>query len=382
MEIRELSFFQTFECLGGKCPETCCRGWIIPLEAEDAKRMKQERGLLGLRLFLATYARTRDSFNSNSNVCPFFTREGLCGLQLKKGHDFLPEACRSYPRFYRNYDLFEERMLDLSCIGAARLWFANCRDLTFTVHDGTPDSGRCCSNDDPAFLQALLSCREQMKDALFAVQKTGDLVYTLHALDCYAEQVQAAFLNGNTDYLTKHPFEAYVKTAGEPVDTRFIFPYEGSLYHDLLRTHLYADRLSFANPTLYELCHYYMDAESSFRPFVKKWPDLVMSFFERYPHYAPYYAALFAYYLYQHFLDTYDDYSFRRCIRMGLVHLNMILLFDVLYEQENKGFHDDDFARIIAVYNRRAHYNDQIKDEMYRVVEDAEMNATKRSFAN
>ncbi len=365
MEIREISFFNSFQCAGGACSETCCRGWLIPLEEEDQARLKKERGLFWLKYRLATWCGLKDNFNSASRYCPFFNKDGLCSMQLQKGHDFIPEACRSYPRYYRNFGSFEERMIDLSCIEGAKLWFANCFDLSFQTYDGTPESGRFGSNEDAGYLRALLKIREEMIRPLLKVKTAGELSSLLHQIDAYGEAAQKAFLAEENDHLEKHPF-ACDFDEGELCG---LFPFDADIFADLMRTHLFSERLSFANPTLYKLCKLYIDAERSTRDMKKLWKTACTSFLERYAHYVPYYGAQYAYYLYQHFLNIYDDYSFRRNLRMGMIHLNVKFLFDVLLERAQGAFSDDDFVRTLSVYNRRAYFNGTIMDEMYRVVE-------------
>ncbi|MBR6160116.1 MAG: hypothetical protein IKQ40_07410, partial [Lachnospiraceae bacterium] len=75
-----------------------------------------------------------------------------------------------------------------------------------------------------------------------------------------------------------------------------------------------------------------------------------------------------AYYLFQYFLRAYETYSFRRQVALGLCHMNMILLLAVAKE-DTDGITEETLADTIAVYNRRAFFNDDIQDQMYRIFE-------------
>ncbi|MCR4683919.1 MAG: flagellin lysine-N-methylase [Lachnospiraceae bacterium] len=367
MEIREISFFNSFQCAGGACSETCCRGWLIPLEEEDQARLKKERGLFWLKYRLATWCGLKDNFNSTSRYCPFFNKDGLCSMQLQKGHDFIPEVCRSYPRYYRNNGCFEERMIDLSCIEGAKLWFENCFDFSFRIYDGAPESGRYGSNDEEDFLHALESVRKEMADSLLQVKTANELNHLLSRIDAYGEAAQKAYLNEEKDFLGRQPFATYQeKEAGDFA----CFPYDGRILAKILRTHLYSERLSVANPTLYRLCRSYIETERATKDMAGLLKQLFESFLKRYERYVPYYGALYAYYLYQNFLNIYDDYSFRRNLRLGMIHLNVKFLFDVLMEHDTGTFGDAEFVRSLTVYNRRAYFNETIKDEMYRALEE------------
>ena len=43
-------YYDTFECLAGKCPATCCAGWQIMIDEESLNRYEAEKGAFGVRL--------------------------------------------------------------------------------------------------------------------------------------------------------------------------------------------------------------------------------------------------------------------------------------------------------------------------------------------
>lgn len=364
MEIRELSYFQQFTCLASECPETCCRGWIIPLDEEDERRLKAQKGILGLKLFLATRGWLANNFNPSSEVCPFLNREGLCSMQLKKGHDILPEACREYPRFYRNYGLWEEQYIDLSCIAGAKLWFDHYNDLKIIKREGDPVSGKDSTNEDEEYLLALDHCREEMIGALFGVKTTEDLLAVFSAIDLQAKKLQETGLRANGE---KELLKALATFGQQPTSGIKIFPLDAEAIGKIMKTHLFSERLKTANPNLYTLCKLYYDYGS--RRFEREWTRSALDFLKRNERYVPYYASLYAFYLYQHFLRCYEDYSFIRNVRTGFIHVNMKFLFDVLWERSNGKITDDVFVHGLAVYNRRAYFNAQILDEMYAALD-------------
>lgn len=398
MEIRELSYFQQFTCLASECPETCCRGWIIPLDEEDERRLKAQKGILGLKLFLATRGWLANNFNPSSEVCPFLNREGLCSMQLKKGHDILPEACREYPRFYRNYGLWEEQYIDLSCIAGAKLWFDHYNDLKIIKREGDPVSGKDSTNEDEEYLLALDHCREEMIGALFGVKTTEDLLAVFSAIDLHAKKLQETGLRANGEKELLKALATFGQTREEignkllkngadntsgnktdtestesrdglcqPVSGIKIFPLNAKTIGKIMKTHLFSERLKTANPNLHTLCKLYYDYGS--RRFEREWTRSALDFLKRNERYVPYYASLYAFYLYQHFLRCYEDYSFIRNVRTGFIHVNMKFLFDVLWERSNGKITDDVFVHGLAVYNRRAYFNAQILDEMYAALD-------------
>ncbi|MBR6452898.1 MAG: hypothetical protein IKS87_09340, partial [Lachnospiraceae bacterium] len=196
----------------------------------------------------------------------------------------------------------------------------------------------------------------------------------LAKIDAYALSAQSAYLAGETDFLTRHPFGSWVypedavSAADEaPAPPERIFPFSSPTYLDLLHTHFYAERLSYANPVLHHLCRLCLD--ESERAFPQKWEAASATFLKDHADYIPYYASLFAYYLCQYFLRTFEDYSFRRNIRSGLIYINMKFFFDALFSQEKGGFDDECFAAVLSAYSKRAFFSEEILDEMYTALE-------------
>lgn len=102
--------FDDFHCLAGDCRFTCCRGWQITFDKKDYMSLKRQTGSpeLNRRLehgvgrvrtnkmegpFYGKFRLTEEDFR-----CPLQREDGLCMLQLEKGHQALPFVCRSFPR--------------------------------------------------------------------------------------------------------------------------------------------------------------------------------------------------------------------------------------------------------------------------------------------
>ncbi|MBO4899815.1 MAG: flagellin lysine-N-methylase [Lachnospiraceae bacterium] len=374
MEIRQISYFNEFICKGCECPETCCRGWLIPLEKEDLERYSKEKGLMKARLMLAMSEHSIPVFNSSCGECTFHERSGLCSLQVKRGHDFIPETCRNYPRFYRNYGLFEERYLDLSCIEAANMLISHVKDLSLVLAMGEPDCDKTITNDDEPFLNRLLRIRSDMQSALAGVTDFDDLCSVLGAIDSYAMRLQDAYLHGDEDYPDKHPF-TYVRSdaggfdAPEVRDVDRIFPLKAGEITALTDTSIYHIRLRKKNPGLYKLFSLYFNKYRRDLASENGWTRAYTDFGVRHRELIPFFAAYYSYYLYQYWLRIWEDYSFVRHARLGIIHLSMLLLLCIVYEKEHQSVTSAELAHIIAVYNRRAFFSDELLDSMYRVLD-------------
>ena len=50
MKIAQPDYFETFQCLAGKCPDSCCHEWEIQVEESAAEFYRGLSGELGDRL--------------------------------------------------------------------------------------------------------------------------------------------------------------------------------------------------------------------------------------------------------------------------------------------------------------------------------------------
>lgn len=358
MKCYSISWFDEFECLGGKCEETCCRGWVIPLDENDCTRLKKEGGRLGFSLFLATAGWTRTKFNKGSGKCPFWGDDGLCRLQKAKGHDFIPWTCRSFPRFYRNYGSFEESCLDLSCIGAARLFMRHLHDRVLIEKGADPVTRECTTNDDGAYLNFLIDQRSQLMDIVDG-GLTGELAGSLVS---FAKELQDLFAAGNTEPAYGLTFEKYRKNYQDTVPVPSMFPMSAQRLNAVLHTPLCHPRLGETSPPLYKMLLRARTVTERFLGNEEGWQEVLSAFMAENPLVGETLSAYYSYYLFQYFLRTYETYSFRKQITLGLCHTNMVLL--LAYSEGVTTA--DGLAMIIARYNRRAYFSDTIQDALYK----------------
>ena len=440
MKIHKIEWFDEFRCAGGSCPQTCCKGWLIPLDEDDLARYSHEKGRLGLSLLAATAGFTRTRINLFSGECRYHTREGLCSLQLKKGHDFIPWACRSFPRFYRNYGEFEERYLDLSCIEAAKVFIRNADKLRIFKEEGVPETKPCTTNDDREYLETLLNIRRDIIEVMTgAVQSVSDknntgsgaaasvinnglfqetkrgkrdtvavsgLANTMHgrmtgSLYSYACMLQDMYARGGTG-ITVPMFSDYLKdieTSGSSVisglsDIRVeddtaenpkkttehssqtaiyqckekCFPFSLSLLGRLTESLLYYFGQKKTGTELYSLLIKARSFTAGYRRDEDGFAERIRHFFAANPVLQPLLIEYLTYYLYQYFLEAYETYSFRKITALGIIHTNMILFLAVV--AEDKRYMTGELAHIIAIYNRKAYFNETIQNDLYRIFEE------------
>lgn len=127
------AYYDDFHCLAAGCRLSCCKGWNITFDKKDYLSLKRQEGSAELNARLegglhrirkgAVNANQYGAFTMKDNVCPLLREDCLCALQVEKGHDALPEVCRSFPRIESSTISYWERSLSPACEGVlALLW--------------------------------------------------------------------------------------------------------------------------------------------------------------------------------------------------------------------------------------------------------------------
>lgn len=123
MELRKPPYFDTFHCLAGACPDSCCHLWEVQVDEDSASAYRALPGEMGDTLRSALYEADGETYLSLTEAgrCPMWREDGLCRLQAQLGEAALCHTCREFPRLRHDYGGFVELGLELSCPEAARL---------------------------------------------------------------------------------------------------------------------------------------------------------------------------------------------------------------------------------------------------------------------
>ena len=122
MELIYPSYYRTFSCIAGACPDSCCHEWDVQVDADSAERYRSMEGPLGDALREHLYDEEGEVYLRNvAGRCPMWRTDGLCRIQAERGHDALCTVCQQFPRLRHDYGDFVELGLELSCPEAARI---------------------------------------------------------------------------------------------------------------------------------------------------------------------------------------------------------------------------------------------------------------------
>ena len=186
---RRPDYYTQFHCLGGSCPDTCCRDWSVvpdrdaladyaaapfPLRERIAQNLvTDEDGDICFRL-------------GGDGMCALLTPEGLCALQRDWGEEHLCAHCAAYPRFTEEFGCLTESSLAVSCPEAARLLMEAPRFTLIETSDGKADPP--FDGVDPDLLAGLEHSRAKV---LAQLDGDGGLWAKLRSILSYAEALQA-----------------------------------------------------------------------------------------------------------------------------------------------------------------------------------------------
>lgn len=198
MQVIKPTYFDTFRCLAGACPDSCCHEWAVVVDGDAARRYRSLDGELGQRLRQVLAEEDGDTVLTLSpdGRCPMWRQDGLCRIQAELGEAALCQTCRQFPRLNHDYSTFMELGLELSCPEAARLILSGAwGEISETQPGGDlPDY-------DGDVMAALLESREQARALLFRADLTA--AEALAALLLYGHHVQARL-----DFGDEEPWDA------------------------------------------------------------------------------------------------------------------------------------------------------------------------------
>ena len=122
MLVTTPSYYSSFACLAGACPDTCCAHWQVVIDPQSLAFYESIPGKSGERIRNAiTEADGEPCFRLENGKCVLLTAEGLCPIQKEFGHEHLCTICARFPRFSTEIGLRRELGLSLSCPESARL---------------------------------------------------------------------------------------------------------------------------------------------------------------------------------------------------------------------------------------------------------------------
>ena len=150
MLLRYPDYYERFQCIAGKCEDTCCAGWEIDIDDESYEAYMQVPGAFGERLrdsIKEYHSEDEDIYENHGFLlrtgkrCPFLNQDNLCDMILELGEQSLCYVCTHTPRNYFEYDHTREISISPSCPEAGRLIFSQKKPVHFLEKESEEEFG-------------------------------------------------------------------------------------------------------------------------------------------------------------------------------------------------------------------------------------------------
>lgn len=174
---------ETFQCIAGDCPDTCCAGWEVGVD-EDTKQIYEtapEPFQSEFRRVMRTDPQTGGCFfqPAENMRCPFLNKKNLCDIIIGLGPDALSMVCDEYPRYFNEIGDYQQMDMSLSCMEFGRIFFHHGDMVLKRAEDDTAGRGTA----DNERLLSILDVRDEMigqmqslklpwKQALISLERT------------------------------------------------------------------------------------------------------------------------------------------------------------------------------------------------------------------
>ncbi|MCH5267044.1 MAG: flagellin lysine-N-methylase [Lachnospiraceae bacterium] len=107
MQTIILELYDTFSCMAGDCPATCCAGWKIVVDNKDYERFQQMEPA-PIRDDILSHIEERNGEycfqNDSIGRCAMLDSDGLCRIQKNISEKALCNTCRKFPRLTAQVD--------------------------------------------------------------------------------------------------------------------------------------------------------------------------------------------------------------------------------------------------------------------------------------
>ncbi len=163
MKICKPVLDQDFSCLMSRCPDTCCAGWLLPVDEMSRNGWQQLPSPWHEEMDRATQDIEGEYYLRQVNGrCAMLDEQNLCRLYAACGEESLCQTCHLHPRFVMEFGGVREVMPGLSCPEWAHLWLMNDGRAAFAVEE--TDELPALNDIDGAWYYHLKSVRRKMID--------------------------------------------------------------------------------------------------------------------------------------------------------------------------------------------------------------------------
>lgn len=171
-------YYDSFQCIADKCPDTCCAGWQIVIDEDtldkyDEYVSDETHGEAFAERLADSIDWQEGCFLQYGRRCSMLNDENLCDLITAKGEEYLCDTCNRYPRHIEEFEGIREYSLSLSCPVAAEMMLKMKEQTEFIVEeDDLPD---LLEDEFEDFDFMLFTQLEDAREVIFRIIKDRNL---------------------------------------------------------------------------------------------------------------------------------------------------------------------------------------------------------------
>lgn len=368
-----IDFYDRFECIGGSCPYTCCKGWQIAVDDETYKQYKEQKFPKNLLYSLMTgKVDNIRSIRKINSTCPYYTQEGLCGFQKNDTEKLMPKVCRQYPRTSIGFGDYNEVTLELSCIRAAELFVENIGRHEFLKSEDCIEENWTIGNDSKSFLEFLQNDRAKILSYIWEKDKEISFSERLQNLYEYI-YVENQYLSRDNLVGAKKLTIPLSQAEKEDISIPRISLKKGQIpfypiwfMNEIIYEKLSGTKVKKNNRYLYNLVRCYKQifgelSEAEADDFFREHMDKLI---EEQPELEIFFVSYFSYLIQQMYCKAYEDYYVLGQILLALMDLQFMMLFILVHNMENGHLEPADIAAVLANTERAIRHNLVLNEDM------------------
>lgn len=188
-------YYEDFQCIADKCPDSCCAGWQIMIDEQTLEKYNQCEDAFTARI-KTSIDWEEGCFLQNNHRCAMLNENNLCDLITAKGEGWLCKTCDQYPRHTEEFDGVREFSLSISCPVVAQMILNMQEPVTYLVEEDEEEEPLAEEFEDFDF--CMFHVLEDAREDIFHIVQNRELSIgrRLTILMEMAEQIQACVDEG------------------------------------------------------------------------------------------------------------------------------------------------------------------------------------------
>ena len=335
-------FYKDFKCLADKCPNTCCKGWGVDIDALTLKRYKNVEGAYGAKL--KHIVSNHKQFFKVGSTCPFLNKDGLCDIEINLGEDYLCDVCRTFPRVKYTYGEYEENSLSCACIECSRLLL---RDKVEFETIKTDKSVVSYNRFDSKIFPYMKNARSFIYEVLNSNMDFDSKLQFILDLGNYLQQNFNIY--SNIDKIIeeyRHKLAGYSKKITDSLSTK-----------DIIKLIKKYSKLEMLTPFIYDKLNALLHLMYNKRVTAQDLKNFVLSYRNIFE-----FNNILIYFVYKYFLRCVYDYKIKARIDFGVYSVIILMLLAVGDTFLNGYFDTQCNIKNLEMFSREIEHNeDSIK---------------------